>query len=816
MKTKLKFHFFTRLSLAAALFALATLPAMATETFTNNIAATGLDWQGTTNWNGGVVPAGGTSDSVQFFPDTNTVLLNGTYSITNTPGTFTLNTLTFSGKGAAAIANTALNIGTAGNTWTFDGTTPTINLNGVNGTKNLNYTVLPNITLNQDLIVTNNGTAGFTFGGLISGSHNINKFGTSTLTLTNANNSFSGTVAINAGMLAFASVGALGNGTNLITLGGGNSANFNYTGNGSVTVTNPITLTGTSQSFINCAAGTTLNYNGTFTGLTNAVLYIQSAGTLNWSSDVTNAGTTVDFAESGAVNFSGAIKVGTSGINQQWSGTTTLNNDSNSFSGSISCTWGTLTFTSIASNGVPSALGAWGTTGLLTVGGGQGDGILNYVGTNTAGHVTDRTVKIGNTVSVTNNARIYANGAGPLVWANTGNFIPTQATYTNNHILWLGGTNTGANEIKGIIIDEAYVASSPTNSITSLIKTNAGKWILSGNNTYRGATTISGGTLLINGSISTNIVTVNNGGTLGGSGTINGAVTVNSGGIIRLGASGSTLTFSNSTAPSYATLTTNLIASSAATLDQISASATTGNSVANVDLVIDTTGLSGNVPSTVIYSAGGAIAGPFHSVTVVGNTSYTPTVDYSTSGQIKLTLAPAPSSYATTMQLTSSLNPSTNLQAVTFTAILKTNGVTATTATGNIVFRVSGTPVATNALASGQSQYIASGLTHSGSPFAVFAEYAGDGIYNGSTNSPALAQVVNLPAAPTTMTNSFNGTALTLSWPANYIGWELQSNAVDVSNPSYWLPVLNSSNVTQVVIPVSLQQTNVFYRLHHP
>jgi hypothetical protein len=51
--------------------------------------------------------------------------------------------------------------------------------------------------------------------------------------------------------------------------------------------------------------------------------------------------------------------------------------------------------------------------------------------------------------------------------------------------------------------------------------------VLSGNNTYTGATSVNAGTLLINGSThSSSAVTVANGATLGGSGTINGATTI--------------------------------------------------------------------------------------------------------------------------------------------------------------------------------------------------------------------------------------------------------------------------------------------------
>ncbi|MEI7902043.1 MAG: RICIN domain-containing protein, partial [bacterium] len=84
--------------------------------------------------------------------------------------------------------------------------------------------------------------------------------------------------------------------------------------------------------------------------------------------------------------------------------------------------------------------------------------------------------------------------------------------------------------------------------------------------------------------------------------------------------------------------------------------------------------------------------------------------------------------------------------SVTFTATLQTNGVTAGSATGTIVFRVDGADVATNALAGGSASYATSGLaigTHT-----VTAFYSGDADYAASTNS--LVQTVEAIIDPGT------------------------------------------------------------------
>src|SRR5205807_292170 len=75
-----------------------------------------------------------------------------------------------------------------------------------------------------------------------------------------------------------------------------------------------------------------------------------------------------------------------------------------------------------------------------------------------------------------------------------------------------------------------------------LSKTGGGTLVLSGTNTYSGATTVSAGTLLVNGSLAAgSAVTVSNSGTvLGGTGTINGSVSIASSGAILQGGTGST------------------------------------------------------------------------------------------------------------------------------------------------------------------------------------------------------------------------------------------------------------------------------------
>jgi hypothetical protein len=103
---------------------------------------------------------------------------------------------------------------------------------------------------------------------------------------------------------------------------------------------------------------------------------------------------------------------------------------------------------------------------------------------------------------------------------------------------------------------------------------------------------------------------------------------------------------------------------------------------------------------------------------------------------------------ASTTALTSSANPSTSGQSVTFTAM-----VTPSAATGTVTFKDGGTALGTGTLTSGTATFSTSTLatgTHS-----ITAVYGGDSTYGGST-SAALSQGVGVISSTTSVNSSTN------------------------------------------------------------
>lgn len=177
------------------------------------------------------------------------------------------------------------------------------------------------------------------------------------------------------------------------------------------------------------------------------------------------------------------------------SGTLTLTGN-NTYTGFTVIETGTLTVSKIADSG-DSNLG-YGTQ--ITMSFGNTGAGLNYNG---SGGSTSRKVQLGSSngpqAGGTAGGTITASGAnggtGLVFTAPT--FIQTVSSTATSRTLNLQGANTDANQIQGVIVDVETEVLPAVTTATNVNKAEAGRWILSGVNTYTGTTTVSGGVLQI-------------------------------------------------------------------------------------------------------------------------------------------------------------------------------------------------------------------------------------------------------------------------------------------------------------------------------
>ncbi len=186
---------------------------------------------------------------------------------------------------------------------------------------------------------------------------------------------------------------------------------------------------------------------------------------------------------------------GASTLTKAGNGTLTVAGGANTYTGVTTVSGGTLMVSNLANGGSASDIGAAtsGATNLVLNG-----GTLQYLG----GAVSiDRLFSVG-----TGGGTLDSSGSGALALVKTG---AMGLSSSGVHALTLGGSLIDANLLAANIAD----GSAPT----TLTKSGAGKWILTGTNTYSGPTTVqNGGTLQIgnggaSGTIGSGTIALNNG-----------------------------------------------------------------------------------------------------------------------------------------------------------------------------------------------------------------------------------------------------------------------------------------------------------------
>ncbi|MBI2814765.1 MAG: autotransporter-associated beta strand repeat-containing protein [Opitutae bacterium] len=333
-----------------------------------------------------------------------------------------------------------------------------------------------------NLVVADGGVSTTFSGTLTDTTNNLNlvkNAGAGTLTLTGAN-SYDGTTTVSTGVLNIQNATALGTTTGGTTVASGAALEIQ---NNIAVGAEALSLAGTGVS----SGGALRNVSGTnsYAGnitLTAATEIQSDAGSLSLSGNISGATFGLTFDGAGDTAVSGVIGTTSGTLTKNGAGTLTLSG-ANTYAGKTTINAGTVSINTLANvSGGASALGAptSAANGTIAIGSTTTGAMLAYTG---SGSTTNRVIDLAGT---TGGATLDASGSGALVFTSA-----FTATGAGSKTLTLTGSSTAANTIQGAIVNN-----SGTN-VTSLVKSGAGTWVLSGANTFTGTTAINGGTLRI-------------------------------------------------------------------------------------------------------------------------------------------------------------------------------------------------------------------------------------------------------------------------------------------------------------------------------
>lgn len=606
--------------------------------------------EGTVTVSGGTLSLGGNSTI-----DTGANLaaissaITGSYAVTKTgAGALTLSgNNTFSGgtllqAGTLAIgSNTALGTGTlsitgaaaiqaTGGARSLTNAVQTTSDFTVSGANDL--TITGNISLgggNRTITVANSGVT--TFSGILSNNWyaNTTKAGTGTLVLSGAN-TFTGPILVTAGALELRNSNALGSATSNNSIAAGAELRLG----GGITVNEgsfALQGTGTTNAGVlrNIDGANTLGGTVTF-GAASTIGVEAGKLTLSGTADLGAAPVTV--AGAGDLTFSGAIG-GAGALILNGSGTVTFSGtNSNYNSGGVTLNSGTLVFAKSGSNAVQT--GVTVNSGTLRLD--ASNQIADYVGVNvTSSAGTFDLNNFNDSITgLTLTGSTVTTGTGTLTLSGTftGNAAAASASLTGK--LALGGNNTFAIADGAAAIDLSLTAL--VSGGAGFVKSGAGTMLLSGLNTYTGATTVSQGTLLLAGSAPS--------GAAGTLGNATSAVTLNDAGT---GTANTALLASTAGSSINRAITVGSTGTGSTTLGTDSSLAAgtvafTGNLVLNRDTRIQATGATTvSIGTGVISGAGGIVKTGTGTLTLSATNTYSGATTVSQGHLVLAAAAPA-------------------------------------------------------------------------------------------------------------------------------------------------------------------------------
>ena len=376
--------------------------------------------------------------------------------------------------GTGVIAGTFLRYSQAqGSGTTGPGTilgTVELNLTNVNPNYTLDFgtgstlTTLGSFTYNTPITLSGSATinaAANVFTGGTDMTVSSSTAGAKILTLTGTNTTAStigGVISNGSG-----TVGVTKTGAGAWTLSGNTYTGGTVVSGGTIVVNSSSAL---GSGTVTIAGNAALTPNHSVYPVLNNSLVVNDGVTLT----INNSTQYWSAAFNGVASGNGTIKYGgNNNGNNGWS--LGLFNAANTFTGTLQSNGGSaaLLVNSLADSANPIKLNG----GAFTLNSGTAAPLLfnsrniTLTGTTVGATINNANATAANTITINTDLLITGVGAKTLT---------------------LGGANTGANTFAGIIANG-------TGSVISLTKADAGKWILSGNNTYTGVTTISAGTL---------------------------------------------------------------------------------------------------------------------------------------------------------------------------------------------------------------------------------------------------------------------------------------------------------------------------------